>query len=218
MSAVRPCEHCGGPIPESARSHAMFCSGRCKVAAYRARGTVTEQMVTPKAAWPRTVTEQTVTEPPLQADVTVSLERQTVTTGNIGEPETVTDDLPAPKFDPMDYLVLDDSGEWRVTAHGARVGLSREWLMKGAGLTIEPPIDSAGTVTEPGIIVTDDLAAIMADPILADPRWHNPIRPGGLVDDDWASTLEDEARCRLARASLRMAKGALAATLIARAA
>jgi hypothetical protein len=43
------------------------------------------------------------------------------------------------------------------------------------------------------------LAAIMADPILSDPRWHDPIRPAPapiFSDDDWASTLEQEARCR----------------------
>jgi hypothetical protein len=72
---------------------------------------------------------------------------------------------------------------------------------------------NAAWMVDVGLVKPDRLAAIMANPILADPRWHNPIRPGGLADDDWASTLEDEARCRLARASLRTAKGALAATL-----
>ena len=44
------------------------------------------------------------------------------------------------------------------------------------------------------------LAAIMADPILHDPYFFGmPIRPAPepiLSDDDWASTLEAEARCR----------------------
>jgi predicted nucleic acid-binding Zn ribbon protein len=151
MSAVDPtrtCERCGGPIPASARSHAMFCSGRCKVAAYRAR-----QTVTPEVAKPRTVTEQTVTEP-APANKTVTPD-QTVTAVEIGEPETVT----------------------------------------------------------------DDLAAIMLNPILSDPYWHGmPIRPGGLSDVEWAGTLRREISDRLARASLKTAKGALAGTLIARAA
>jgi hypothetical protein len=44
------------------------------------------------------------------------------------------------------------------------------------------------------------LAAIMADPILHDPYWFGmPTRPAPepiLSDDQWASTLEQEARCR----------------------
>jgi hypothetical protein len=48
------------------------------------------------------------------------------------------------------------------------------------------------------------LATIMTDPVLSDPRWFGmPIRPGPapvLSDDQWAETLEQEARCRRAAA------------------
>jgi hypothetical protein len=50
------------------------------------------------------------------------------------------------------------------------------------------------------------LAAIMADPILSDSRWPNPIRPSparSLSDESWAQTLEEEARCRR-RATVRL--------------
>jgi len=91
MSATRPCEHCGAPIPASARSHAMFCSGRCKVAAYRARGTVTpKQTVTPKAAKPETVTEQTVTATACFDAGTVTEPGISVTELNYATPESVT--------------------------------------------------------------------------------------------------------------------------------
>ena len=35
--AVRPCQHCGEPIPATMRADARYCSGRCRVAALRSR-------------------------------------------------------------------------------------------------------------------------------------------------------------------------------------
>ncbi|WP_330172960.1 bifunctional DNA primase/polymerase [Streptomyces sp. NBC_01498] len=36
------CEHCAGPLPLMARSHARYCSSACKQAAYRARRKATD--------------------------------------------------------------------------------------------------------------------------------------------------------------------------------
>jgi hypothetical protein len=33
----RPCARCGSPLPPGVRRNRLFCSGRCKIAAWRAR-------------------------------------------------------------------------------------------------------------------------------------------------------------------------------------
>jgi hypothetical protein len=75
--------------------------------------------------------------------------------------------------------------------HTGRMGFNGELILDDLGITKK----ESHRWPEP----VDRLAAIMADPILSDPRWHDPIRPAPapiLSDDDWASTLEQEARCR----------------------
>ncbi|MGO4630511.1 bifunctional DNA primase/polymerase [Streptomyces sp. 2RAF24] len=46
------CEHCGGPLPITARRHAQYCSGRCRTAACRARQTIPAEL-TRRPRWIR---------------------------------------------------------------------------------------------------------------------------------------------------------------------
>lgn len=46
------CEHCAGPLPIMHRRDARFCSGRCRVAAHRARGRVPAAL-SGRARWVR---------------------------------------------------------------------------------------------------------------------------------------------------------------------
>jgi primase-polymerase (primpol)-like protein len=46
------CQHCAGPMPITARSDARYCSGRCRVAAHRARRAVPAEL-TSRPRWIR---------------------------------------------------------------------------------------------------------------------------------------------------------------------
>ncbi|MYT23493.1 DNA primase [Streptomyces sp. SID7760] len=48
----RPCAHCRGQLPLTARTHARYCSSRCRVAAHRARRTVPAEL-TGRPRWVR---------------------------------------------------------------------------------------------------------------------------------------------------------------------
>ncbi|WP_431784342.1 bifunctional DNA primase/polymerase [Streptomyces chumphonensis] len=48
----RPCEHCDGQLPLTARADARYCSGRCRTAACRARRTIPAEL-TGRARWVR---------------------------------------------------------------------------------------------------------------------------------------------------------------------
>ncbi|MFJ3719060.1 DNA primase [Streptomyces sp. NPDC090057] len=49
---TRRCEHCGGHLPARHAHNARFCSGRCRVAAHRARKRLPEEL-TARARWVR---------------------------------------------------------------------------------------------------------------------------------------------------------------------
>ncbi|GGX01997.1 bifunctional DNA primase/polymerase [Streptomyces chryseus] len=49
---TRTCEHCPGPMPITARADARYCSGRCRVAAHRARRTLPAEL-TSRPRWIR---------------------------------------------------------------------------------------------------------------------------------------------------------------------
>ncbi|MFJ8760828.1 bifunctional DNA primase/polymerase [Streptomyces cyaneofuscatus] len=52
MTTSRNCEHCEGPMPLMARSHARFCAPRCRAAAARRRQTVPAEL-TRRPRWIR---------------------------------------------------------------------------------------------------------------------------------------------------------------------
>ncbi|MFJ2249432.1 DNA primase [Streptomyces sp. NPDC087862] len=52
MTTSRNCEHCEGPMPLTARSHARFCAPRCRAAAARRRQTVPAEL-TRRPRWIR---------------------------------------------------------------------------------------------------------------------------------------------------------------------
>ncbi|MFB6875680.1 DNA primase [Streptomyces sp. NPDC056323] len=49
---TRTCEHCAEPMPITARADARYCSGRCRVAAHRARRTAPAEL-TSRPRWIR---------------------------------------------------------------------------------------------------------------------------------------------------------------------
>jgi hypothetical protein len=49
MRRTRTCQHCHDPLPRFARSDAVFCSGRCRTAACRARHTADAASAIPSA-------------------------------------------------------------------------------------------------------------------------------------------------------------------------
>ena len=52
MKTTRTCEQCPGPMPIMARADARYCSGRCRVAAHRARRTIPTEL-TSRPRWIR---------------------------------------------------------------------------------------------------------------------------------------------------------------------
>ncbi|MGW1587309.1 bifunctional DNA primase/polymerase [Streptomyces sp. NPDC002386] len=52
MTTRRTCEHCGGPMPITARSHARFCRPACRAAAHRAARTIPAEL-TSRPRWIR---------------------------------------------------------------------------------------------------------------------------------------------------------------------
>ncbi|MGC4946185.1 bifunctional DNA primase/polymerase [Streptomyces sp. DT224] len=52
MPTSRDCEHCRGPMPLTARSHARYCAPRCRAAAARRRQTVPAEL-TRRPRWVR---------------------------------------------------------------------------------------------------------------------------------------------------------------------
>jgi len=73
MAHLRTCEHCGGPIPLLARADVRYCSGRCRVAALRARRRsepVIPAELRARDCWVRHVRKRPVTVDGRQASVT----------------------------------------------------------------------------------------------------------------------------------------------------
>src|SRR5690348_7641329 len=56
MAALR-CEKCDGPMPVLKRGHARFCSGRCRVAAHRAKRALPREL-TSRDRWVRRSTRK----------------------------------------------------------------------------------------------------------------------------------------------------------------
>jgi primase-polymerase (primpol)-like protein len=52
MTTSRDCEHCEGPMPITARSHARFCRPACRAAAHRAARTIPAEL-TSRPRWIR---------------------------------------------------------------------------------------------------------------------------------------------------------------------
>ncbi|MCX4705661.1 DNA primase [Streptomyces sp. NBC_01373] len=63
MTTRRTCEHCDGPMPITARSHARFCRPACRAAAHRAARTIPAEL-TSRPRWVR----RTSSKVPLTVD------------------------------------------------------------------------------------------------------------------------------------------------------
>jgi hypothetical protein len=186
QTAERPCQLCGAAfIP--LRATGRFCSTKCRMAAHRLSvtraldGQVKAQKATVGLAKPPGGSHAR----PLKDRVSKKPDLPTLAEAGI-------DKNLAQQAGALSVTEMDSADDLSVTADDLSVTPPKEAEQEKFGGSLK-------AVPEPEPIISR-LAAIMADPILHDPYFFGmPIRPAPsrtLSDDDWASTLEQEARCR----------------------